>query len=233
MVHETFLKRGRCGKIYKLAGPDETLIRKELSPSLTAKIGNWLLYRSPHPASTQDGWRYAYWKRRLGSRLAAVLGEPIHICDVLDKDDKRKNAFLTEFIEGTPPKKNDRAFILEKTQKLEEFFNEIGMPTWSFSRRNPLRSSNLLLKNGNIYIIDYEQSVPAPDFKGKIRYDEIDFGILEKFLKENAGRILEQIGATAAHETDIAFAEARSFYERMAITPRKGVAALEKIFSKS
>ncbi len=232
MACEVFLKRGRCGKIYKLTEPNETLIRKEFSPALSANILNWFFYRSPHPASVPSGWHYAYWKRRLAARLSRLVGEPIHICDSLREDPDRANAFLMKFVEGQPPKKSELTAIHQKADKLERFFHEIGMPTWSFSRRNPFSADNFILSGGEIHIVDYEQSVPMPDLDRRIRYDEIDFKVLGGFLENNKKTILETLGPADAQEVENAFRLSLDYYSRTDFIPRATTHALEKILVK-
>ena len=228
-MHEFLLARGRCGKIYKTESSTGVFVRKEFSPTLAVRLWNWSCYRSPHPASTEWAPRYAFWKRRLASRLSLVVGQNPHICDALRFEPK---GFITEFIEGRTPVWNERKYIHEVSKKLERFFEEIGMPTWSFSRRNPFAIANFIIRDERIFVVDYEQSIPAPDSKGMIGYDEIYFEELERFIIGHRQKLLDKLGTAEMQSLDEAFEEARLYRFRLDIRPRWFLKLTEKLFRR-
>ena len=134
MSSEVLIGRGRTGKVYKIDGNPESGVRKEFSLTYSVKLWNWFFYRSPHPLSTEAGRNYAYWKRRVAHRLAEYSDADVHIVDALEP---LYNGFVSPFIDGNKPKKKERQATYSSTACLEDFFDDIGMPTWSFAGRNP------------------------------------------------------------------------------------------------
>ena len=171
--------RGKTARVYKIDGGSHHFARKEFSPIHSVRLWNWFFYHSPHPLIADAGHKYSYWKRKVAHRLCECIDGNVRIPDALHLSHK---GFTARFIEGRRlTKKEGRAFrgII---RRLEDFFAEIGMPTWSFSRKNPFSGSNFIIRDNAIYVIDYEQSVPVPDSKGRISYDTIYFDDVHKFI---------------------------------------------------
>lgn len=224
---ETLLKRGRCGIIYKIESPSGALIRKKFSPNIPVKLWNWLFYTSPHPASVEWGCHHAYWKRRLASRLSRYAAEGLHICDAL-RMAENNDGFIARFIEGRTPGRKEKKIVYQAVKKLEDFFDRIGMPTWSFSQKNPFSDANFILHGKEIHIVDYEQSVPVPDVRGAITYDIIYFKELHRFVESRRQELLNKLGAEEMKFLEEAFELARLYQSRIDIKPRPWIVFCEK-----
>lgn len=214
---EVLIGRGKAARVYKIEGPSSVLTRKEFSPICHVKLWNRFFYNSPHPLTAETGHKYAYWKRRLAHRLCKYPDCGIHIPDALELS---PGGFTLMYAEGRPPGRGDKRALRAVTRRLEDFFDSIGMPTWSFSRRNPFSNSNFILKDGTIYIIDYEQSVPVPDSKKNINYDVIYFNEVSGFIKDNRRRILDKLGEDETRRLAEALESARTCYAELDIRPK-------------
>ncbi len=216
-MSKIFVARGRCGQVYKISEDSNSLAKKELAPTRLVKIWNWSLYNSAHPASTQVGYNYSYWKRKLAHILSRYFSDNVLISDALAVDVK---GFTFKFVEGHHPTKKEKQVTYPVIRKLEDFFDSIGMPTWSFSHRNPFMASNIILQNGSIYIVDYEQSVPMPDKKRRIVYDIVFFEELNTFIKDNRQRILDKLGTELTSSLGEALEETHKCLVQLEIRPR-------------
>lgn len=214
---EVLIGRGKAARVYKIDGTPDILTRKEFSPILHVKLWNWFFYNSPHPLTTETGHKYAYWKRRLAHRLCKYLDRDIHIPDALQLFG---NGFTLTYIDGHLPALSDKRIFSAATRKLEIFFNDIGMPTWSFSRKNPFSHSNFILKDSAVYIIDYEQSVPVPDSRGHMGYDVIYFNEVHDFIDDNRKRILDKLGQDEMQRLTEAFESARECQTKLDLRPK-------------
>jgi len=228
MVKETYIGRGRAGKIYKIEDSFPPRARKEFTPSRSAKLWNWFFYNSPHPYSTEIGTLLAYWRRRLAHRVAKYVDPEILICDASEITEM---GFIMPFVKGHQPSKRESHVFFHIIKRLEDRFDEIGLPTWSFSQGNPFARSNFILDGKHIHIIDYEQSVPIPDARGHMGYDEIYFGDLHHFLNEHKTKILDALGKKESDELLEAFSRCEEFRGKMDVRPR-GLARFEEKFSK-
>jgi hypothetical protein len=95
------------------------------------------------------------------------------------------------------------------------------MPTWSFSRKNPFSRSNFIIKDGKIFIIDYEQSVPIPDTKGCINYDVVRFDDLDDFISSNKEKILDRLGGDEVKNLEEALENARESHFNLDLRPKR------------
>ena len=216
--NEFLIASGRTGKVYKMEGNPESFVRKEFSPNYFAMLWNWFFFKSTHPLSTEIGHTHAYWKRILGNRLSTFVDKNVQIVDTITPS---QNGFVSPFIEGRMPEKNEMQSIYAKTQKLEEVFDDIGMPTLSFSQRHFVsRRKNFILQNGRVFIIDYEQSVPVPDTKGNMGYDIIYFDDVHRFISNNRLQIIDKLGTDETRNLDEAFELSRQYQAKLDIRPR-------------
>ena len=227
-MEEILSRKGRVSNVYKLNGNQRDIVRKEFSPTLIPNLWNWFFYKSPHPLSTETGQVCAYWKRRLANRLATYFGDEVQICDGLELSQR---GFTSEFIEGQSPTKNEVSGVYETTRRLEDFFDDIGMPTWSFSQRNPFSGSNFILRDGSVNIIDCESSVPVPDSRGHMGYDIVYFDDVSGFIRDHRQQILGRIGGEGMENLDEAFELSREYSQKLDIVPRK-LTKFEEKFSK-
>ena len=129
-------------------------------------------------------------------------------------------SFTLIYIEGRPPLRRDKRALYGTVKKLEDFFDYIGMPTWSFSRRNPLADSNFILKDDRIYVIDYEQSVPVPDSRGNLGYDGIYFDDIHSFIVDQRQRILDRLGGHEMQSLTQALELTKGYYTKLDIRPK-------------
>ncbi|MBI2545048.1 MAG: hypothetical protein HYW22_00395 [Candidatus Aenigmarchaeota archaeon] len=215
---EVLIGKGRTGKVYRLDENPETVVRKEFDPSYTARVWNWFFYSSAHPLSNGTGVTYAYWKRRLANRLGKSITDGITIVDALGPSYK---GFTSPFIDGHKPTKQDIERIQSQVDRLEQVFDDSGMPTWSFGRRNPLSASNFIMRDGEVYIVDYEQSVAIPDVRGNMGYDRVYFDDVYHFIDDKKLNILNRLGGEETQSLYEAFELSRQAYTKLDMTPRK------------
>ena len=216
-MQEVLIGRGKAARIYKTDEDPHSLTRKEFSPIHHVRLWNWFFYNSPHPLATEPGHKYAYWKRRLAHRLCEYLDCNIHIPDALRFSPR---GFALKYIDGHMPAGRDRRIVYTAVRKLEDFFNNIGMPTWSFSRRNPFSVSNFIFKDKIIYVIDYEQSVPVPDSRRNIAYDVIYFDDVRSFITDNKQLILNRLGGHEMQCLTEALELAGECYAKLDVRPK-------------
>jgi len=209
--------RGKTARVYKVESGSRSFAKKEFSPIQHVKVWNWFFYHSPHPLNTEAGHKYAYWKRRVAHRLCKYLESGVRIPDALDLTPK---GFITEFVEGRRPLREEKKAFRSSVGRLERFFAEIGMPTWSFSRKNPFAGSNFLVWAGKVFVIDYEQSVPVPDLQGRINYDTMKFDQVSDFIRLNRRHITDKLGGEEAKRLDEAFHISKQYHDRLDIRPR-------------
>ena len=225
-MQEVLIARGRVAKVYRIDNNPEPLVRKEFDPSFFARFCNWVCYKSPHPSFTKDGQRLALHRRQLGSRLAEYMRRAGYIDDgvyIADALGPSQNGFVSPYIEGRNPARNEMRAVYERTKLLEELFDDIGMPTWSFSQVNPLARSNFILQDGAtgpVHIIDYEQSVPLPDSRGNFGYDIIYFDDVHRFIDDNHQRIVDELGLEGSRYLEMAFELARQYQNQLDIRSR-------------
>ncbi|MBL7071676.1 MAG: hypothetical protein ISS26_05865 [Candidatus Omnitrophica bacterium] len=209
--------RGKAARVYKISEDPHHFARKEFSPIDPVVIWNWFFYHSPHPLKTEAGHKYAFWKRKVAHKLCKYLGSEVYIPDALELC---RNGFTTEFIEGRRPGREERRVFRGAVRRLEDFFSGIGMPTWSFSRRNPFAGSNFLTRGNIIFMIDYEQSVPVPDSKGVINYDTIYFDNVQDFIFNNRTRIIDKLGRDETKHLEEALRFSKKYHSQIDIRPK-------------
>jgi len=220
---------GRTGKVYKIEGNPESLAIKIFSPKYFARSWNWFFYKSPHPLSTEAGHIHAYYKRRLAHRLGKYIDGDAHIVDAIKP---LQSGFMSPFIEGISPKREEMQSVHTKTQKLEQVFDDIGMPTLSFSSRHfGSRRKNFIVQNDQVHVVDYEQSVPVPDLRGNMGYDVIYFDGVGTFINDNKLQILNKLGTEESHNLNEAFELSKQYQEKLDIRPR-GLTRLAKSLSR-
>lgn len=213
----TFIGSGRVAKVYLIDNSSQPLARREFAPASSARTWNWFFYESPHPLTTKTGWQYAYWKRRLAHVLSQYVSDNMHIVDATAPVDK---GFISPFIRGSQPKRSELQAVRPSVEKLERVFNDIGMPTWSFSRRNPFSASNFIVSESGHHIIDYEQSVPIPDIRGNMSYDEIYFDDVQAFINENKVDMDDRLGTEGITSLEEAFTMAKESHSQLDLRPR-------------
>ncbi len=228
-MSELLIGRGKVARIYKVEESAEALIRKEFSPIYHVKLWNWFFFHSPHPLSTETGYRYAYWKRRLAHRLCKVFMSDINIPDAICLTDR---GFVSEFVKGEVPVKDDWDNLSVMVRRLEFYFDAIGMPTWSFSWKNPFSVSNFVSSNGRLHIVDYEQSVPILNTQGVIDYDVIRFKPLEEFIRSNRQKIASVLGNQESRLLREALEKTKEYHAKLDIRPKKFTRLLNKSVSK-
>ncbi len=225
---DTLISQGRVGKVYRFERPVGSYVKKLFIPGFSARLWNGFFYKSPHPLATPEGIKFAYWKRRLAHRLARFSDERVAICDGVDL---LENGFTAPFIEGHLPSRQEKRVLYHTTEKLEKFFDTIGMPTWSFGQTNPFSHTNFILRDSQITIVDYEQSVPIPDARGHMGYDKIYFDDLARFLKDYKHKLLDKLGAEEMARLEEATELAKLHGGRLDIRPR-ALTRFEEKFSK-
>lgn len=226
-LEEVLISKSLTGKEYKIGGNPESFVRKDFSPTFFARLWNWFFYKSPHPLSTETGHAHAYWKRRLGSRLSQFISENSTVVDAVETS---KNGFISPFIEGNKPTKDERPWVYTQTKTLEQVFDDIGMPTSSFSSSTN-SGSNFIIQNGRVYIVNYEQSITIPDVRGHMGYDLIYFNDVHKFISDNRRQIEDKLGIVEMCHLEEAFELAKQYQEQLEIRPRR-LTRFEEKFSK-
>ncbi len=227
---KTLIARSRNARVYKIEGNRESFVLKEFDPTLFTRAWNWFFYKSPPPLSTSAGHAHAYHKRILGNGLSRVITENAEIVDALGLT---QNGFISPYIDGHIPSKDEMKAVYARTKTLEQTFEAIGMPTLSFSPRHLIsRRKNFIAgKDGKLYIPDYEQSVPVPDSRGNLGYDMIYFDDVGRFIVDNRRKILDKSGSTQMTRLEESFELARKYQSQLDIRSRWSEKLIEK-FSK-
>lgn len=214
-MSEVLIGKGRTGKVYRIS---DDLVRKEFSPTYFVRSWHGFFYKPPHPLDTKTGHLNAYWKRKLVHRVAMYIDPHVHVVDALDT---AHNGFTSLFIDGRAPSEDEMQETYAKAQGLEQTFDAIGMPAQSF-RRNYLisRRKNFIIRDGQVFIPDYEQSVPLPDVRGNFGYDVVYFDDVHRFISDSRLRITDTLGAEETSNLDEAFEWAKFYQGQLDIRPR-------------
>jgi len=221
--------RGKAARVYKLDGPEHVITRKEFSPILPVVMWNWFFYDSPHPLTTKTGFKYSYWKRRIASRLCRFYDPALHIPDALKITE---TGFIAEYVHKERYCRRAKRIFYPNVRSLEKFFGYLGLPTWSFSRRNPFSASNFVFGKDKVYIVDYEQSVPVKDPWGVIDYDRIYFDDLRDYVSGNNSRLRLKLGNEEFENLKEAMDEAERCQDKLDIRPKKTTKLVNKIRSR-
>lgn len=221
---EELIGWGRVAKVYKVVykvyvNPG-TYARKEFSAGPLAWFWNHSLFQSPHIVDTKEGQEFHYNKRILGHFLSRFhdteTGNGVCIVSALRPS---KNGFVSPYIEGHHPRKEELAPVYRRIRPLRKFFKDIEMPTFSFD--NPFSDSNMLLDSeGRIHIVDYEQAVALPDGNGNITYDLINPENVYAFIRDNRRRVADKFGMKDAVDLELAFEATRYHQRHLDIRPR-------------
>jgi len=204
-LDEVLISKDSAGRTYKFEGNSESFVRREFSPNLFARLENRFFYESPHPLSTEAGHAFAYWKRRLAHRLSMLIDDNVNIVDALEIS---QNGFISPFIVGDKPAKREMQQVRAQARDLEDVFVEIGMPSLSYNPRN------FIVQNGQVYVINYEQSFPLPDTRGIIDCDIIYSDDIYRFISDNRQQFVNRLGTTELQNLDESF-EAAEHYHRL------------------
>jgi|GEM_PF-2870362 len=216
-VNEILIGEGRIGKVYRAENDPQSPVRKEFSPNYFACAWNWFFFKSTHPASTEAGRQFHYFKRRLAHRLALMAPEENGSINIVDALEPTETGFKSLFIEGNHTNHNSGSYLSKAVDPLEEFFDAIGMPTFSISPRNPAFRSNFI---GN-HAVDYEQAIAVPDSRGNMGYDRIYFDDVGRYISANRQKILDRQGLAEGRSLEEAFELSRQYSQKIDITPRK------------
>lgn len=200
---------GRASNVHIIEDNEKRIVKKTFHPKRIPRIVNYLVLKSKHPLSTEKGIELAYWKRRLAHRLCEYGVEGIEVNDAIEL---YEDGFTSLYIEGKrlspvplPHEKDARS----KLYSLENYFNSIGMPTWSFRRLNPLRYENIILTEAGPVVIDYESAFPFWNSNGVFGYEEIDFESLGRYLLREKKHINKVLGSEESEKLYEAFEESK------------------------
>jgi len=159
----------------------------------------WVAFQDKHGYLDDNATRTAFYRRKTANRLSKSFDSNIEILDAIElsKDFKDK-AFYMSFIKHKSAETlEEKEYVLKKTKKLTDFFNEIGMPSWSFNPDYPFfkkRSQNLRLNKEKLIIIDYESGVLTPGKDKEMDLDPVDFESVGGYIKENKQNLIDFLG---------------------------------------
>ena len=190
---------GHAGSVFLAQKGEEDYVLKIMSPSLfPGKIMYKLFFQEQHGYFDKNAVNSAFWRRKLANRITKGFDSDIEILDMTEQS-REYNGFYMPFINHLSAKTpEEKAYVLEKATKLKNFFNEIGMPSWSFNPDYPFykqRSDNLRLNNKKLIIIDYESAVLTPRKEGGLDLDPVDFDSVNRHIQDNKQSLLDCLGS--------------------------------------
>jgi hypothetical protein len=177
---ERLIGRGRSARVYSIGNGE---VEKAFDPGTLVRLVNFCTFgKHPHPLSTEEGIWSAYYKRVL-SKTAAELyrsdtGIPVYVTPALQRT---WDGFTMPFVDGNEIGCGDRK-AREILDPFQNYMQEVGLHTWSFSRHNPKWHTNVREKGG-VHILDMESSIPTVEH-GKFGYDPVDYELLDSWLEE-------------------------------------------------
>jgi len=199
---EVRVARSFWSEVYKVELGGRTLVKKAFRRGWPVRALCRLFGTRGY---TSDGMiELVYHKRRMAHRLSKFYNFRHFIVDALGTC---PGGLYLPFVEGRHPRTDEElTFVRDFLEGLEEFFDGIGMPTWSFGRyySDPtwrLRRKNVLISPDGIRIVDYEEVVLV--FGGRrprLEFDGVDLKLLRRFLEREAGELERRIGSDKLEE---------------------------------
>lgn len=190
-----------CSQVYRVERDGQVLAQKVFTTPFSPLMG--LLYKlangsgSIYPYAIEVGVEAAYYKRRIAHRLSRFLNRQTYVVDAIAQCEW---GFYSPFAEGKPPRtRKEHLYVQKRLALLEAFFQQIGMPTWSFGHYYtdwtwPLRRNNIILGQGEIRIVDYEELVPILSRKGlTFLFDGVNLERVSRFVQEQAQELCNRI----------------------------------------
>lgn len=192
---------GHAASVFLAQKDNKNYALKIMSPSLIpGKLMYSLFFQDKHGYFDKNAVTAAFWRRKLANRITKNFDSDIEILDMTEQS-KEYNGFYMLFIDHPSAKTSEeKTYVLEKATKLKNFFNELGMPSWSFNPDYPFykqRSDNLRLDKSNkkIIIIDYESAVLTPRKEGGLDLDPVDFDGVNKHIQDTKQSLLDCLGS--------------------------------------
>jgi len=189
---------GHAASVFLAQKDDKDYVLKIMAPSLfPGRIMYRLFFQEEHGYYDKNAVDAAFWRGKLVNRITKQFDSDIDILDMVEQS-KEFNGFYRQFIKHESAKTlEEKAYVLEKATKLKDFFNEIGMPSWSFNPDYPFyrqRSDNLRLNKEKLIIIDYESAVLTPRKEGGLDLDPVDFDSVGKYIGNNKQNLVDCLG---------------------------------------
>ena len=155
---------------------------KEYHPPLIVKVLYWLAFQAPFPyVRNEPSLHAARARRTIASQLTKFWFGTDQVASTLDiRCDEQGCIFVTQLIEGQPPKDKKRARAYLRT--IAPRFQEVGLPTWQVDPLNPKATGNIIeTPDGDYKIIDLESGVVSPMMPIGQWIDAIKAGLIPVF----------------------------------------------------
>ncbi|MBR9705837.1 hypothetical protein GOV14_02260 [Candidatus Pacearchaeota archaeon] len=194
------LADGHAGSVFKAEKGGQDYILKIMAPSaIPGRIMYKLFFQEEHGYFDKEAVNAAFWKRKAVNRITRHFDSDIDILDMTEQSTDY-NGFYCPFIKHpsaqTPQQEK---YVLEKTTKLKNYFNSLGLPSWSFNPDYPFyknRKDNLRLNGDKLIIIDYESAVLTPSTDGYLDLDPVDFEKVRQHISENKQSLVDCLGSS-------------------------------------
>jgi len=189
---------GHAGSVFAARKAGEDYALKIMSPKLfPGGLMYRLFFQERHGYYDDNAVEAAYWRGKVANRVTRLVDSEIEILDTHEKS-KEFKGFYRRFIKHESAKTSEEAeLVLEKVTKLKDFFNEIGMPSWSFNPDYPFfkdRKDNMRLNGKKMIIIDYESAVLTPSKDGFMDLDPVDFDSVARYISEHQIGLADKLG---------------------------------------
>ena len=189
---------GHVGSVFLAQKGREKYALKIMAPSLIpGGLMYGLFFQEKHGYFDKNAVNAAYWRGKLANRITKLFDSDIEILDIIEQS-KKYNGIYRRFVDHQKAETlEEKSFVLDKVDKLKDFFNEIGMPSWSFNPDYPFykqRSDNLRLNKDKLIIIDYESAVLTPTKDNGLDLDPVDFDSVNNYIQNNERGLLDCLG---------------------------------------
>lgn len=191
---------GHVSSVFHAKKDNQDYVLKILSPHFAPwNFMYRVAFQDKHGYFDDNATNAAYWRRKVANRISRSFDSNIEVLDVEEqsKDFGNRGFYMAFVMHEKAKTSEEEKYVLEKATKLKDFFNEIGMPSWSFNPDYPFykqRKDNLRLNGEKLIIIDYEAGVLTKGKDGEMDLDPVDFESVKKHLKDNKQNLIDKLG---------------------------------------
>ncbi len=194
------LANGHVSSVFLAKKERENYVLKILYPHFKPwNFMYWVAFQDKHGYLDENATTAAFWRRKLANRISKGFDSSIEILDSIEQSKDFKNkGFYAPFIKYPEAKTpGQKAYVLNRATKLKDFFNEIGMPSWSFNPDYPFfkkRRNNLRLNKDKLIILDYESGVLTPGKDKEMDLDPVDFKSVREYIDNDKNNLINCLG---------------------------------------
>jgi hypothetical protein len=184
------IARGYVSSVFLAEKDNNPYALKIMCPSWIPRLTYRLCLQEEHAYFDDNAVNASFYKRKLANRITRGFNSDIEILDAYEKS-KEFKGFYMPFIKYEQAKTlEEKTYVLEKVTKLKDFFNGIGMPTWSLKSKC---SDNIRINKDKVTVIDYESGILTKTPAG-LDLDPVDFDSVEEYLRDNKQNLLDRLG---------------------------------------